>query len=265
MARQPTQKERIDELELKLKSIDNLEQKKTDTAQISANIENLNTQLTELKNKTDQLNTTSDTLKQEFEAEKQKIDQKVVEFGDVKNKTDQLMNNIESQLGIVSAEKLALAFKHEAEKLEDTSKSWFKRFFISICVLFIVTAMIVIWEILVGGQLLSTGLAIKFSMTAPLLYFVIFIHGQYNRSKYLADEYVFKSSVARSFEAYRQLLKEDGLNAENKIDSKVLDFFINTITQIYKSPCLPIDDVVSEKEAEGIIKRFLKIFKDFKL
>ena len=252
--------QRAKELEDKLETIENYPQVKSEVLDMTNNFESVKSQINELSVSSGELKNASEVLKQEFETKKQEIDQKIVELDDIKNKNNELTTVIENQLGIVNAEKLALAFKSEADKLQIVNDKWFKRFFILICVLFATTIGIIIWELITGGEFLSSGFAIKFSITAPLLYFVIFIHGQYNHSKQLMDEYTFKSSVARSFEAYRQIFKEDGLNSDNKVDANVLQFFIDTVKDIYKSPCKSYDDVISDKQAKGILEKIIDFF-----
>lgn len=220
---------------------------------IKTTIETAQNEINTIKNS---VSTDAQTIKEYIPA----IEQQKTDYSTSKKQFDNLLIATQNLLGLVNAEKLANSFKSEADKLEKEIKMWFSRYFYSIVGLFLATIGIIIWEILAGGQFLTAGFAIKLSITAPIVYITIFIHGQFNKTKELYDQYIFKASVARSFEVYRQIFKEDGTNQDNKIESKVLDFFINTVIDIYKSPCKPYENIISEKQAEGILERFATLF-----
>lgn len=252
--------QRIKELEEKFESIENFQQVRSELGQLINDNESVKNQISEFSVSTSELKTASENIKQEFENKKQEIDQKVIELDTIKKSSEELNQAIENQLGMLNAEKLANAFEFESGQQEKANIKWFARFFYSICSLFIATIGIIIWEIKAGGQFLSAGFAIKLSVTAPILYFTIFIHNQFSRSKELLDEYTFKAAVARSFEAYRQIFKEDCITAENKIDPVVTNFFVETVKDIYKSPCKSQDDLISDKQAKGILERVVDFF-----
>lgn len=126
--------------------------------------------------------------------------------------------------------------------------------------LFIATVLIIIWESLSGQNYLSANFFIKFSITGPILYYAIFAQSQCNQSKNLYNEYKFKASVARYFEAYRQIFKEDGLNQDNRIETNVLSFFIDTVKNIYQSPRKVENDLVSDQQARGVVEKIIDAF-----
>jgi hypothetical protein len=70
---------------------------------------------------------------------------------------------------------------------------------------------------------------LRFFLTSPLIYFIIFCNRQYGRDKKLEEEYAFKSSMSLTSDLFRRLVAEEQ-------DTTTKDFIINTVKDIYTSP-----------------------------
>jgi hypothetical protein len=147
------------------------------------------------------------------------------EYNELKDNFDELLkdNNelsktIKEQLGLVSMEILANSFFEEAGKLKKSSTKWFWWLFGSMIALLLSVVGVAVWQIIAEETLFQLSFLIRIPIITPVLYFLVFVAKQYGRDRKLLDEYTFKASVARSFEAYRKLLKEenDGVDSDKE-------------------------------------------------
>jgi hypothetical protein len=155
-------------------------------------------------------------------------------FDELTNNNNELSETIKDQLGLVSMEILANSFFEEAGKLKESSHKWFWWLFGSMVALLLSVIGVATWQIIAEDTLFQLSFLIRIPIITPVLYFLIFVAKQYGRDRKLLDEYTFKASVARSFEAYRKLLREEDESAES--DKQKIDFIIETIRNIYSSP-----------------------------
>jgi len=95
---------------------------------------------------------------------------------------------------------------------------------------------------------LKLSFAVRIPIVSPIIYYLYFTVSQYKREKRLLEEYSFKASIARSFEAYRKVLNEESTNEQDPLNKNEL--IINTIKDVYSSPMKNIADS-KEKNSES--------------
>jgi hypothetical protein len=251
---------KLNEIHQKLDSLGSLEQKLTSVQQ---NIDNSQNQLTQLTDKNKQAADTLNTLqnnKAEFEkslptiqaaidesknyktiisTQKEEYNKFKTELDDLKNSYKELEVLAKDQLGIVSMESLANSFASEASKLERSANKWFWLIIGSTIILILAIFGVALWQVYKEQSLLKPSFAIRLPLVSPILYFLFFAHHQYSREKRLWEEYSFKASIARSFEAYRKVIKEEITEPQEKPEK--VKFILETIRGVYSSPMINID------------------------
>jgi len=233
-------------------SIKNLEQRRSA-------IENFQKQISGIKEEVSQFKETVESVAETADKYSETVKKQTEEYSNLKKQIDELAKQnkdlhetIKNQLGLVSTEILANAFFDESNKLKDSAKNWFWWLLGSIIILILAVVGIAIWQIIEEKALFDFSFLIRLPLISPLVYFVVFVAQQYSRDRKLLDEYIFKASVARSFEAYRKLIKEEADNMteanQDKVNEKKLDFVISSIKSIYSSPMENISKYKEEKD-----------------
>ena len=274
----------IQEINQKIESVDVLNQKIEQANQIiqeaQTNAQTLKSSATEIenfKNSIEQTNTEvvsfKDVIKDMHKTSveyNESVTKQTAEYKELKENFDELIKNnneltdtIKEQLGLVSMEILANSFFEEARKLKESSNKWFWWLFGSMVALLLSVIGIATWQILAEDTLFQLSFLIRIPIITPVLYFLIFVAKQYGRDRKLLDEYTFKASVARSFEAYRKLLREEDESPES--DKQKIEFIIETIRNIYSSPMDNIrEDGENSKDDEiglGTLSKITNIIK----
>lgn len=163
---------------------------------------------------------------------------------ELKKSYAELEQSAKDQLGLVSMESLANAFASEAGKLEKSSGKWFNRIFWTSIALMAAVLGVAIWQVVHEQTLLKLSFAIRIPIISPIIYYLYFVVSQYKRERRLLEEYSFKASIARSFEAYRKVLKEESANEQDLL--KKNELIIETIKDVYSSPMKNIADSKTE-------------------
>lgn len=180
----------------------------------------------------------------------------------LKTKTEEIHNLSLEQLGIISNEKLSNSFDKVKGDLAIDNKKWFWWLFGSTLALIIVVIIIVFWQIKQGDTIFQISFLVKLALTSPIIFFEFFVNNEYSRSKKLIEEYEFKASIARSLEAYKEIIENlfsDKLDDEYK---KKLNFILESIGQLYSSPMRNIKE--NETKNNKIDKRIMPILSDIK-
>lgn len=245
----------INEINQKIGSADDLQKKVTETTQIFVGVQSQVIDLTtkiqqasELLTKTQANKTEVDTWSEKIkkghedaDTYQETIQQQKKEYSDLKTELEELKKNYEeleqlarNQLGLVSMESLANAFATEKSRLEESIGKWFKRTFWTSVVLTFAVLGVAIWQVLHEKTLFKLSFAVRIPMIFPIIYYLYFVVSQYKREKRLLEEYSFKTSIARSFEAYRKVLKEESTNEQDLL--KKNELIIDTIKDVYSSP-----------------------------
>ncbi len=196
------------------------------------------------------------------------------EFEETQNKTKELQTETETQLGLVSAEKLANSFDDEAKKLKTSIDDWFSKVKWTTLAFVFTVAGIAIWQLSTSDTIFELSFLIRATLITPIVWFLYFSASNYNEEKSLLDNYLFKAAVARSFEAYRQLLRsqfedyegEDGdtTNKLSDVQEKEIEFILSTIKGIYTSPILERDKDKISKKNFGHLDEVLSVLEKIK-
>jgi hypothetical protein len=235
----------------------------TEIGTIKQQVEGKKVTVDAIATKADTYNTLIEEQKKEYTNLKEGLNKLIEENRDL-NKI------IKSQLGFVSTEVLSNSFFGEAEKLKQSVDKWFWWLFGSYLTLFCSVMGIMIWQQIATKSLLEISLLIRLPLITPIIFFVLFIERQYSRNRRLLDEYTFKATVARSFEAYRKLINEEsvcgGNENQNKLIDKKFDFVVESIKDIYTSPTINLKDkdegeIVEVNILEKVVNMITKIIK----
>jgi len=164
---------------------------------------------------------------------------------ELQEKAEELIEETKVQLGIAANAKLASTFEQVRGSLIQDKWKWFNWLIGATVALIIATALIVVWQIEDVGTLYKLNFLVKLALTSPFVYFVVFVNREYNRTRSLIEEYTFKAAIARSFEAYKEIIQ----NVDSDDAKKTLDFIIESITDLYSSPMVNIkNNSLKEKE-----------------
>ncbi len=179
-------------------------------------------------------------------------------------KAEVLTDEIKAQLGTAAGGSLAHTFDDRKKELEKSKNNWRIFFLINIIALFVV-ALVVFFE-LKSNQGFSNTLWLKITLAFPLIYSAIFFHSQYNKEREYVEEYAFKSAVALSLQAYKELFKDEIDSEKPAEQEKFLDFISNTTRQIYVSPREIISAHPSKEESVelSILEKLIEMFKKLK-
>jgi hypothetical protein len=173
----------------------------------------------------------------------------------------ELSEQIENQLGIAAGGSLSHTFNDRKTELGKSTKKWFWCLIIDILILAGV-AFFVFLE-LKNNPALTPNFFLKFTLSFPFVYGAFFFHSQFNKEKQLLEEYAFKSAVSLSLEAYRQLLKGEIEEGQDK--GKITEFMTKAIDKIYTSPRenIAIHPNKEDNVEVGILGEVADIFKKF--
>jgi len=268
----------ITELNQKIGSVEELQQKINEVNSILQEIKTQQTQLTDNNQKLSQALADVLTKKDEFELLRNNLEEMIQnaksytettteqkkEYEAFRLNYENLSQNIKeleeltrNQLGLVAMETLANSFAAEASNLEKSTTKWFRHVIGATIILVFAVLGISIWQVLHEGALLRWGLIARLPIATPIIFYLAFASSQYSRDKKLLEEYSFKASIARSFEAYRKVVHEE-IPEEEK--NKKTNFVIETIQSIYSSPMKNIhDNKVGRDESEETSTLFHKI------
>ena len=141
-----------------------------------------------------------------------------------------------TQLGLAASEKLSNSFEQVKVDLGKEKDRWVSWLIGGVVVLVLATIGIALWQVQEQGTLYHLGFLIKIALTSPLVYFVVFVNREYSRVRNLIEEYTFKAAIARSFEAYKEILQDAFSEHQALIYQKKLDFILEAVTGLYSSP-----------------------------
>ncbi len=198
-----------------------------------------------------------DTLVQQTLTEETK---KTVDI--LKDKSEDIHNLSLQQLGVISNEKLSNSFDRVKDDLKNDNEKWFKWLVGTSIVLLFSVIVIVIWQVAKGDTIFEISFLVKLALTSPIIFFEFFVNREYSRSKRLKEEYEFKASIARSLEAYKEIIENLFADHQGEEYKKKLDFILESIGQLYSSPMRNIKD--NELNDERADKKITPILSDVK-
>lgn len=276
MPKKPSAIKRIEALEEKIESLDvqvkieeianfrnEAEQKRNETEDFKNSSESTKNEIVAIKQAVDEAKTAADQYGSTIQSQSQEYNQLKENLTKLLKRAKELEQTTETQLGVVSNRVLANSFKAQADELKKSVEKLFKWLLASVALLFVLTAVIIIWELRSDNDLLSSNLLIKAALTTPIVYYIFFISRQYTRDKRLYDQYSFKATVALSFEAYRKLVKEElGDPAANQ--EKILNFVINSVTNLYTAPIEKPLSSEDEESGVGVLSKLIGPMKELR-
>ncbi len=163
---------------------------------------------------------------------------------ELQKKSEKLVEETRAQLGVAANAKLASTFEQVKTDLTSDKDKWFKWLFGATAILVLATGLIVWWQVEEAGSIIELSFLIKIVLTSPFVYFVIFTNREYGRTRNLIEEYTFKAAIARSFEAYKEIVQ----SVDSADSEKTLSFILSTISGLYSSPMV---NVKNNSHAEG--------------
>ncbi len=231
----------IAQLQAQKVNIDNIPIKKQELDNLVEEVESLKESTVEQQNLTEEVKGTVDALK---------------------TKTEEIHSLSLQQLGTISNEKLSNSFDKVKDNLKEDNKKWFNWLFGTSVALILSVAGIVIWQTMKGDTIFEISFLVKLALTSPIIFFEFFVNREYARSQRLIEEYEFKASIARSLEAYKEIIEDLFADKPDDEYKKKLNFILESIEQLYSSPMRNIKENGSRNE--GIDKKLMPILSEIK-
>src|SRR3989344_3419986 len=224
---------------------------------------NIETFLNELPARSEEINRLTAEVKglnEQVTARNSEVSELSKQTEELQKKVGELIEETKVQLGVAANAKLASTFEQVKGEFTTDKWKWFRWLVGAVVILIIATASVVVWQIKDVGTLYQLNFLVKLALTSPFVYFVVFINREYSRTRSLIEEYTFKAAIARSFEAYREIIQE----ADSEDAAKTLDFVIKSIADLYSSPMVNIkNNSLKEKEnSPDILSRARSVVDD---
>ncbi len=213
-----------------------------------AELETLVAEVTALKESTEEQQTLTEATRETVDA--------------LKTKSDEIHSLSLQQLGAISNEKLSNSFDKVKGDLKKDNEKWFEWLVGTSFGLLLAVAGIVIWQVAKGDTIFEISFLVKLALTSPIIFFEFFVNREYSRSKRLIEEYEFKASIARSLEAYKEIIENLFADQPGDEYKKKLDFILESIGQLYSSPMRNIKE--NESKNDKIDKKTMTILSDVK-
>lgn len=202
-------------------------------------------------------------LKIQFSSKDKEALTLINKLNELENKVNELKKETEVQLGKAANSKLANSFEIVKEELQGEKNVWFTWLIKSVIALVIVTLGVVTWQVYFEKQTLySWSFLIKLALGSPLVYFIIFVNREFSRSRVLIEEYAFKASIARSFEAYKDIIESAFSKYNPKLYQIKIGFLINSIGDLYTSPMKNVKNnrILEKENTPDIFERIKSFF-----
>ena len=162
-------------------------------------------------------------------------------------KTEGLIKEARAQLGIAANAKLASTFEQVKKDLETEKAKWFYWFLGAVGTFVVGTAFIVWWQITAEGTLYHLSFPVRLALVSPLGYFAVFINREYSKVRNLIEEYTFKAAVARSFEAYKEIVQ----SVDSPESKETFNLIVRAINALYSSPMRNIKSNYQQEQESG--------------
>jgi len=218
--------------------------------------------LPQKKEEFDKLVAEIETLKENTVEQHELAEEAKEEIETTKTKADEIHTLSLQQLGTISNEKLSNSFDKVRDELKTGNKKWFKWLLGTSGALVLAVAGIVIWQTLKGDTIFEVSFLVKLALTSPIIFFEFFVNREYTRSQRLIEEYEFKASIARSLEAYKEIIENLFADQPGEEYKKKLDFILDSIGQLYSSPMKNIKE--NDSKGDKIDKKVTPVLSDIK-
>ncbi|KKS89057.1 MAG: hypothetical protein UV65_C0040G0002 [Parcubacteria group bacterium GW2011_GWF2_43_11] len=200
------------------------------------------------------------SLSEQLATRDQEVSELVGQTEELQKKVLTLVEETRVQLGKAANEKLANSFEQVKGDLKSDKSKFFWWLVGAIASLVIATAAVVWWQLEEIGTLYHLSFPVRIALLSPIIYLIVFIKSEYNRARNLIEEYTFKAAIARSFEAYKEIVE----GTELKASKETLGFILKSISDLYSSPMVNIkNNRDGEKESSiAIASQVQNIIKD---
>jgi hypothetical protein len=221
--------------------------------------------LAEIKQKQEQavgLLDSVNKISSDIDQKKSKIDNFESETEELVKKNKELSEKVSDLLQKAAAGRLFNSFNLRKQEHEKSSNFWFK--IIAVCV--IALTLVAIWIAWIAHYkgILSYEFLVKFSISFPVIYGLIFSTRQYTKTRRLEEEYAFKSAISLSLEAYRDLIKKE---SEHTTKESVVPFLTEAVSKIFSSPSITISNHPHKEDSDismGMLEKIIQLFTKIK-
>jgi len=171
---------------------------------------------------------------------------------------DQLLNKIQTIYQIAAGTGLGGEFDKKRKSLDLELIDWRKHLFFSTIVLFSVIVLLFILQLWAHNwdfsQIKFDGnFYVRFLLTSPIIFYLIFATNQYNKTKSLLEKYSFKTALALSIDAHINLLTNIKTLQDAKYMEKITDFILEGFNKIYYEPYAKNDNDTSKNVLDDIL------------
>lgn len=218
-----------------------------------ANIEEKSTKATESEESIADLVSSAEESKEIFEEHSKNL-------RGIEDKIKMFEAEISEQLERAGAGALAVAFAGRQSVIEEELKRWRNHLYLATSIL-IVVAFGFLWHSFYTK--INFEFFLKLTVVFPLIYAVWFSGKQYNKERFIVEQYAFKSAQAKSLAAFSKTVQEMEPEA-GEAASNAQQFVIDSVSKIYIAPKLNSEDEdfpvveITEKLAD-IVKEAAKL------
>lgn len=179
------------------------------------------------------------------------------------NKT---LEKIQKIYEIAAGSGLGGEFDKRRKSLEKDLEKWSKYLLINTIGLFVVIISLFILQLIpvewdMAKLKFDANFYIRFLITSPFIFYIIFVTTQYNRTKEILEKYSFKTALALSIEAHINLLTGITDFQEKERLDKIEDFILDGFNKIYDAP---YEKGMAKKNSTGIDEVLNKILREIK-
>lgn len=198
----------------------------------------------------------------EAESKKTEIEKLKSETEELLEKNNEQSEKISDLLQKAAAGSLFNSFNVRKQEFESAAKFW--RLMIGASIIILVMGAMYITLLYQESKVLSHVFLLKFSVSLPVIYWLIFSTRQYTKNKRLEEEYAFKSAISLSLEAYRDLIKKE---SGEPTKQEVVPFITKAVEKIFSSPSVSISKHPHKEDSdltESILDKLLQLVEKIK-
>lgn len=184
------------------------------------------------------------------------------EIVDREIEANEILNKIQTIYEIAAETGLGGEFDKRRKILDLEQKKWQKHLFLTTLILFGAIIIIYVVQLFpVGFDLtklkLDVNFYVRFLITSPIIYYLVFVTNQFNRTKSLLEKYSFKTALSLSIDAHINLLTGVDKFQDKEIMDRVANFILEGFNTIYREPYQKVE----AEKSKDIQKEILNLLK----
>ena len=159
------------------------------------------------------------------------------------NEAKKVIEDIKNIYEIAANTGLGGEFDKRKKILDEELTRWRKHLITTTIILFVFIVLLFILQLIpktvnwdVSKLKFDANFYIRFLITSPIIFYLVFVTGQYNRSKKLLEKYSFKTAIALSIDAHINLLSNIKILNQRESYERIVNFIIDGFTKIYQEP-----------------------------